>query len=101
MKKLLLLTNACICFFFATCQNPQQPKSENIIEIKPVIIDTTIAIVTSKVVSQTSISETIGSGSGTKKDTTIKSVKPNAIIHNAPEQEKIDSIKNAKTKNKR
>ena len=52
-------------------------------------------------VNQTSISETIGSGSGTKKDTTIKSVKPNAIIHNAPEQEKIDSIKNAKTKNKR
>lgn len=38
---------------------------------------------------------------GMKKDTTKKPIKANAIIHKAPEQEIIDSIKNAKLKNKK
>jgi hypothetical protein len=92
---------ACICFLFAACQNPQQPKTENVIETKPVIKHSAIALDTSKVVNQTSVSGSVGADSGTKKDTTKKSVKPNAIIHKAPEQEKIDSIKKAKQKLKK
>lgn len=102
MKKLLLLTNlVCICFLFASCQNAQKPKTENNIEVKQVINDSIIAKDTTKVASQSAVSGTVGNDKSAKKDTTIKPIKTTAIIHKAPEQDKIDSIKNVKTKNKK
>ena len=102
MKKLLLLTNvACICFLVASCQNSEQPKTEITNEIKPIIKDSVIATDTTKVSNQTSVSGTVGTDQGTKKDTTKKPVETKAIIHKAPEQEKIDSIKKAKLQNKK
>ena len=102
MKILLLLTNlVCICFLFTSCQNAQKPKTENNIEVKQVINDNIIAKDTTKVASQSSVSGTVGNDKSANKDTTIKPIKTTAIIHKAPEQDKIDSIKNAKTKNKK
>lgn len=101
MKKLLLLTNTvCLCFLLASCQNSQQSKSENVSDLKDTIKGSPIATDTTKVSNQTSISGTVGTDQGTKKDTTKKPINTHAIIHKAPEQEKIDSIKSAKTKNK-
>ena len=102
MKKLLLLTNAaCFSFLFASCQNSQQPKSENENDRKQIIKKSAIRTDTTKVVKQTPASGTVGADQGTKKASTKKPAKTHAIIHNAPEQEKIDSIKNVKTKNKK
>lgn len=102
MKKLLLLTNvASICFLFASCQNLQQPKTESMNENKVTIKDSAISKDTLKVMNQTSVSGTVGTDKGMTKDTSSKFVKPHIITHNAPEQEKIDSIKEAKTKIKK
>lgn len=103
MKKLLLLTNAlCFSFLFASCQNAPKPKNENIIETKPIVKDTAIGKDTTKAGGQTSSSGTVGTGSGTSKDSTKKPpVKGKPIKHNAPDQQKIDSVKKSKLKNKK
>ena len=102
MKKLLLLTNI-ICFFFliASCQNTQPPKENNTAESNPVIQDSVITMDTMKSKIQTSASGTIVTGQGTQKDSTNKSGKGTAIVHSAPDQIEIDSIKNAKQKGKK
>ena len=112
MKKLLLLTKLCVCVLIASCQNPQQsdkiaPLDENLtIDSKPTIKDSATmpspAIKSEK--QTTSVSAgTVGTEKTTKTDTAKTKPKnqPKAIIHMAPEQAKIDSIKNAKTKNKK
>jgi len=83
------------------CQTTQPPKTENVAENKVIIKDTSITKDTSKVLNQTPVSGTVGTDNSIKKDTTPKPVKPHIIIHNSPEQAKIDSIKEAKTKLKK
>jgi len=96
MKKLLLLTNSVfLCFILAFGSNLQQPQIK---ETKPIILEKAKAHDTTKVSKQTFVSGTIGTDQKTKKNVTNKTYKPRAIIHNDPEQGKIDSIKNAKTK---
>lgn len=111
MKKLLLLTKLCVCVLIASCQNPQKSNKiapldeKHTIDSKPTIKDSATiqgpAIKSEK--QTTSVSGTVGTEKTTKTDTTkIKSEnQPKAIIHKAPEQTKIDSIKNAKTKSKK
>lgn len=100
-----------------SCQNTGQPKSESVIESKQTIISNASDIDTPKVSNQSTVSSvvndtpkvlnqskslgTVGTDKGMKKDTTRKTGTPRAIIHKAPEQEKIDSIKNAKQKLKK
>ena len=102
MKKLFLLTNAvCFSFLFASCQTSQQSKSENVSDIKQEIKNKVVATDTAKILKQTSVSGTVGKDSGKKKDISKKPTKIHAITHRSPDQEKIDSIKNAKTKSKK
>ncbi len=102
MKKLLLLINsAYICFLFSSCYNSQAPITENAKEIKTTINDSALAKDTTQISSKTSVSGIVGSSQGVTKDTSKKSVKTNSFVapnHNAPDQEKIDSIKKAKLK---
>ena len=102
MKKLLLLTNfICLYLFFSSCQNRASKRIENIAEEKLTIKDSILAVDTSKVSKQSVVSGPIEVAIGTKKDTTIKPAEVKAIIHKAPDQAKIDSIKKAKLKNKK
>ena len=117
MKKLLLLTNfVCAFFLFASCQNPQKSTRDETVDAKstvdtntsadakPVIKDSSIISNPSdkSEIQKTTVSGTAGTEKTTKTDV-IKnnSEHPKAIIHKAPEQDKLDSIKNAKTKNKK
>lgn len=102
MKKLLLLTNAVfISFFAASCQNSQTPKTEIEIVSHPINADTIISQDSTKKEMHTPVSGDAGNEPGIPKDSARNSVKPKAIHHKAPEQEKIDSIKNSKSKNKK
>lgn len=102
MKKLLLLTKvAFICFFCFSCQNLQQKKIANVIETKQIIKDSSITTDNKKAQNETPASGTVGTEQVTKKNWIEKTDKVRAITHDAPEQEKIDSIKNAKLKNKK
>ena len=102
MKKLLLLTDVvCFFFLFASCHNSQKDKSENVNDSKQTIKDIPIATDTTKILTQTPVSGTIDAGQEMKKDTTKKPANTHAIIHQAPEQGKIDSIKNSKNKTKK
>jgi hypothetical protein len=112
MKKLLLLTNfVCICALFASCQNKQKATEQTVIENKENAITVESAQIrtdtiktgdTTKVKKEsTASSGTVGTGPGIKKDSAKKITQPTAIIHSAPDQEKIDSIKNAKQKGKK
>ena len=102
MKKLLLLISIVyFCFLLTSCQNSQQQKTENANELKLTNEDKLIVPDTTEGVHQTSVSGSVGLDQGAKKDTANTNVKINPIIHKAPEQEKIDSIKNAKLKTKK
>lgn len=106
MKRSLLLISALsLCFWLFSCHSTQVPKTETAVEpaveTKPRVVGDPVASDTKKVVMQTPVSGTAGNDKGIRKDTIKQGVKPTAIIHNAPDQEKIDSIKNAKQKNKK
>ena len=101
MKKLsFLISIICIFFLSASCNNSRKSKSENKNEFKPTITNQTVATDTTKASNETSVSGTIGADQGVKKDTNLIPLDSQAIIHKSPEQQKIDSIKNAKMKNK-
>jgi len=104
MKRLLLLTNAVWLYFLCiSCQNSQQIELEKVADRKDTIKENPVATDTLRVSIQTSPSRNIGTNQETKKDTIKKSGKTgktHVIIHKSPEQEKIDSIKSAKTKSK-
>ena len=117
MKKLLLLTNfVCAFFLFASCQNQQKSTQDGTIEAKPTA-DTNDIVVAKPVIKdsstiskssdkseikKTTVSGTAGNEKTTKTDVIKNNTEnPKAIIHKAPEQDKLDSIKNAKTKNKK
>lgn len=101
MKKLLLLTNiACICFLFASCQNSQKTNSE-LMNDKVLIQDSVLSSDTTKTEMRIVTSDSVVKEPGIKKDSTKSPIKSKAIIHGAPNQERIDSIKNAKQKGKK
>ncbi|MFI5221403.1 MAG: hypothetical protein ACHQK8_03685 [Bacteroidia bacterium] len=111
MKKLLLPTKfICVCFLFAFHNllaaqgrerqaSPQQPKpaidKKQSIKVKPIATDTV------RKINRTPLTGTAGNSNSTRKNAGEKTYKSKAIIHRAPEQEKIDSIKNEKMKNKK
>ena len=103
MKKLLSLTNiACLCFFFASCQNVPRTNKENTSETKPIITDTVVSTDTTKIKMQSTTSGSVGGNNqGTTKDTSVIPNSTHGIIHGAPDQAKIDSIKKAKLKGKK
>ena len=116
MKKLLLLTNFVFAFFlFASCQNQQKSTQDETVVAKPVdtnfIVDTKPVIKDSSTnsspsdkseIQRTTVSGTAGTEKTTKADVIKNNTEnPKAIIHRSPEQDKLDSIKNAKTKNKK
>ena len=101
MKKLLLLTSLWVIFAFASCQNTRKPEQENNSETKLMGTDSISATDTTKTKGQTETSGVVGTGNGISKDTNSTQQNNNAIIHHAPNQAEIDSIKNAKLKGKK
>lgn len=99
MKKLLLLSNfILVVFCILSCQNMRSSKSETSAEAKPVINGTAVTNDTLKSANQTEATGAVGETNGVIKDTVKPVSTGNAIIHPLPNQEKIDSIKNAKKK---
>ena len=94
MKKLLSITKLVFCLTLSVgCfSNPKPPANT---ETK-----TTTSTAGSTTGSQTQSSGTAGQDGGFTKDTMNEVDKNKAIQHAAPDQAKIDSLKNAKTKNK-
>ena len=100
MKKLLLLINITIWWVvIVSCQNTKLDNINNISNI--VAQDKIIEKDTTNNKIKTKVFGIIGKDKGMLKATTKRNkIKGKAIIHNAPGQTKIDSIKNAKLKNK-
>jgi hypothetical protein len=80
------------------CQNRHSKSTVNIPETKSTINGSVVASDTAKGSSHSDVLGTAGAGPGIKKDSIPKTVGSNAIIHNSSDQEKLDSIKNAKKK---
>lgn len=101
MKKLLSLTN--LIFFvlvLAACQNTAISEKRKSSIANTGVEDSIGIKETSKANNKAVHSLTVGTGKGIKKDTNDKQFKGNgnAIIHHAPYQHKIDSIKDSKMK---
>lgn len=101
MKKLLLITNLLVfCSFAGSCQSSTKTSTNTETKPKSSVTPTKTEAVKSN--SQTTNSSgTVGTGGGIKKDTTSKPAKITAVTHSAPNQAQIDSLKKAKTKNKK
>ncbi len=96
MKKLLLLINLItVCLLFSFCRNTKTQK-----KLGANSAGNTNAADTAKVSSKQFTIPGTSSGHGMHLDNAADTIKTNAVIHKAPEQGKIDSIKNAKQKNK-
>ncbi|MBL0329030.1 MAG: hypothetical protein IPP64_06350 [Bacteroidetes bacterium] len=93
MKKLLLPISFCLIVFalIVACQNSKKTNDSVAVESKP-------AGTTAVAKDSTAVSGTAGGGKGINKDSLAPSGTGTAIIHPVPNQEKIDSIKKAKTK---
>ena len=93
MKKLLFITSLCVCFtFVGACQSTtKNSKTKS---------KTTAAKNNDTKNGGTAVSEGSAGGGGIKKDSTKVNSKNQAVIHQAPNQAQIDSLKNAKTKSK-
>lgn len=99
MKKLLLAISLSILFCFVLCchsiKTSEQDKS---IEKKVVSTDSAYSSDTTKDRIKINTSGTVGIGHGICKDSNKNYKGGNEIIHHAPNQGKIDSIKNSKNK---
>jgi hypothetical protein len=98
MKKLLFLTNLLCLSLLGSCQS--NPKTVTTNETKPKTTVPPKNIDTTKTVSQTNSSRSVGTEGGIKKDTASKPKKVNAITHGSENQAKLDSIKKTKNKTK-
>ena len=97
MKKLLFLTNlVCVLALLVSCSNPNQ--NVEVIIDKETVNDDALLVDTTKTGDQTDVLGTVGDDIGTKKDSTNNNGEPHAVIHGSPDQAKLDSIKNAKQK---
>jgi hypothetical protein len=102
MKRLLLLVNAlAIVFIVASCCNVKKTETGNVAgKMKS---ETGVSLVSDTLKSNQSreISGSEGKNIGTKTDTMQLQGNGKAIIHHGPNEAKIDSIKNAKAKDKK
>jgi hypothetical protein len=99
MKKLLFLTNLiCVLAFIVSCSNQNRSQSVEDLKGKEALNNDIPLIDTTKNGGQQDVSGSVGLDSGTVKDSTIDHGEPNPIIHGAPDQAKLDSIKKAKQK---
>jgi hypothetical protein len=103
MKKLLLLASTLVfVIILASCCSQKKTGSGNAGGTSKAGIDAYTVSDSSKSSHQrTESSGTAGMDGGIKKDSLPSHGNGNAIIHNAPDQAKIDSIKNAKAKDKK
>jgi len=111
MKKLLSLISIVVVLTFVSCSNNKNSETniakvtdtnKTLIDTPKVTINSTpIAQDTPHVGEQSTKPKTVGTEQGLKKDTVKAHSKGTAIIHNAPNQNKIDSIQNAKQKLKK
>ncbi len=102
MKRLLFLTNIiCFSFLLSSCQNTQKVNGETKDESKPKMVDSAQATDSAKQKMRSEKSGSVGENNGINKDSLKPSTNNTAIIHGAPDQAKIDSIKNAKLKEKK
>ena len=102
MKKLLLLINLLFySFFIISCQNKINAPKEKLNESQEVSNDSISTNDTIKTQKQISPIGTVGKADGQIKDTSKSFANPTVIIHHAPDQEKIDSIKQARKKLKK
>jgi hypothetical protein len=102
MKKLLLLINlGCIIFVVSACQNTKQVEQAKAMDTKLVRSDSVVRSDSIKINDQTITAGTAGTDGGIKKDTNASHNSGHAIIHHGPNEAKIDSIKNAKAKDKK
>jgi hypothetical protein len=97
MRKLLLRLSYSF-FVFLSCCSKHAEKSQSVANSKSTIGDTTLLVDSNNSRWQISSSGLVGTDHGIEKDTVRKQSTAIAISHNSPEQEKIDSIKEAKQK---
>lgn len=93
MRKLSSLNNLiCLVLLLAACRQSPTPKTGNNTDNKAAVGHSNATIDTSKKAD---------ANFPGKGDTIPTRGQGRAVIHNAPDQEKLDSIKNAKTKLKK
>ena len=102
MKKLLLRINLIFFLFVIfSCQHNAKPEQVMASTSKVDIKDSIPVSDTTKINNKTSTTGVAGNGSGVSKENKTNVQKDKAIIHHAPHESKIDSIKNAKLKGKK
>jgi hypothetical protein len=102
MKKSLLLINLISVFFiFSACHNTKHLEQDKTADSILVSADSVSQADSTSIKKQTITAGTAGTDGGIKKDTNATFGSGHAIIHHAPNQAKIDSIKEAKAKNKK
>jgi hypothetical protein len=102
MSRLLLLTNIIALFFIVSCcHSKKTAEQSNSNGTKQLIADSVVQSSSTKAKGLAEPSGLVGTGEGIRKDTINTTINGQAIIHHAPDQEKIDSIKAAKTKHKK
>ena len=98
MKKLLLIISWIIFIGFTSCRNTQQANSNNQVKAN---VDTANRQGNANATYDGAVAMPVGgvdNSTSSTKDTLAKPKKATAIIHSAPDQQKIDSIKNSKPK---
>jgi hypothetical protein len=101
MRRLLLpISLAGFIFVISSCHNIKNSGQNSTTEIKAISKDSIYDAGAKKVKGQTETSGIVGKDKGIKKDSVHYSGKGNAIIHHAPNEDKIDSIKNSKNNKK-
>jgi hypothetical protein len=101
MKRLLsLISLGGLIFVISCCHNIRNSGQNSTTEIKAISKDSVLDAGALKIKGQTESSGLVGTGKGINKDSAKFSGKGNAIIHHAPNEDKIDSIKNAKNNKK-
>ncbi len=106
MKKLLLLISIGVVLTIVSCNNSDSKTTDaKIEETNKTLIATPKVSINSTPIAQDTPhvggqvkAKVVGKEQGIKKDTVKPPTKGTAIIHSAPNQEKIDSIKKAKLK---
>jgi hypothetical protein len=99
MRKLLSLINLiCFIIVISSCHNVKNSGQNSTTETKLISTDSVHESGAEKVKGKTELTGITGNDKGIKKDSAEFSGKGKAIIPLAPNQNKIDSVKNSKRK---